>query len=56
VGASPRERSLGRVVIRNLRAGGFSGPLSLVNPHHRVIEGLRQSRASMRSIRLRTLQ
>jgi acetyltransferase len=40
VGVSLRERSVGRVVIRNLRAGGFSGPLSLVNPHHREIEGL----------------
>src|SRR6266536_2221071 len=40
VGASPRERSLGRVVLRNLRAGGFSGSLTLVNPRHREIEGV----------------
>jgi acetyltransferase len=40
VGASPRERSLGRVVLRNLRVGGFSGALALVNPHHREIEGV----------------
>jgi len=40
VGASPRERSVGRAVLRNLRAGGFSGSLALVNPHHREIEGI----------------
>jgi acetyltransferase len=40
VGASPRERSVGRAVIRNLRAGGFAGPLAVVNPHHREIEGI----------------
>src|SRR6266480_987887 len=40
VGASPRERSVGRAVLRNLRAAGFSGSLALVNPHHREIEGI----------------
>ena len=40
VGASPREGSLGRMVLRNLREAGFAGPLQLVNPKHREIDGL----------------
>jgi acetyltransferase len=40
VGASPRERSLGRIALRNLREGGFAGPIHLVNPHHREIDGV----------------
>jgi len=40
VGASPREHSVGRAVVRNLREGGFAGPVGLVNPKHRQIEGL----------------
>ena len=40
VGASPRVGSLGNAVLRNLRGGGFSGPLHLVNPRHREIDGL----------------
>ncbi|WP_406856503.1 bifunctional acetate--CoA ligase family protein/GNAT family N-acetyltransferase [Alsobacter sp. KACC 23698] len=40
VGASPREGSLGRAVLKNLLAAGFEGPLHLVNPKHRSIEGL----------------
>ena len=40
VGASPREGSVGRAVLRNLRAGGFSGALALVNPQHREIDGI----------------
>src|SRR5918993_1646952 len=40
VGASPREGSLGRMVLRNLREAGFPGPLQLVNPKHREIDGL----------------
>jgi acetyltransferase len=39
VGASPRERSLGRAVLRNLVAGGFGGPIRLVNPNYAQIEG-----------------
>src|SRR5262245_45716079 len=39
VGASPRERSLGRKVLGNLRSGGFPGPISLVNPKHAEIDG-----------------
>lgn len=41
VGASPREGSLGRTVLRNLREAGFSGPVTLVNPRHAEIDGAR---------------
>ena len=40
VGASPREGSLGLSLLRNIRAAGFAGPVGLVNPKHREIEGL----------------
>ena len=40
IGGSPRERSLGRAVIANLRAGGFAGPVGVVNPRHARIEGI----------------
>ena len=40
IGASPRPATVGDVVIRNLRAGGFAGPIMLVNPKHRAIDGL----------------
>jgi acetyltransferase len=41
VGASPREKSVGRVVLKNLRDGGFEGPIHLVNPDHDDIDGVR---------------
>lgn len=40
VGASPRERSVGRALLKNLIAGGFAGPIRLVNPHYAEIEGI----------------
>lgn len=40
VGASPRERSLGRVVARNLRAGGFAGRIDIVSPKYADIDGI----------------
>jgi acetyltransferase len=40
-GASPRDRSLGRIVLRNLRDGGFAGPLHVVNPRHSEIDGIK---------------
>lgn len=40
VGASPRERSLGRSIARNLRAGGLGGSLQLVNPNYKNVDGL----------------
>jgi acetyltransferase len=39
VGASPREGSLGRIILRNLRGAGFGGPIAVVNPRHREIDG-----------------
>ena len=41
VGASPRDTSPGRAVLRNLRAAGFEGSVSLVNPHYGEIEGIK---------------
>jgi acetyltransferase len=38
--ASPREKSVGRAVLKNLRDGGWSGPLHLINPKHREIDGV----------------
>ena len=40
IGATPRPASVGGVVARNLRRAGFAGELMLVNPHHRIIDGL----------------
>jgi acetyltransferase len=39
VGASARPGSLGAAVLTNLRSGGFSGPIHLVNPRHSEIAG-----------------
>src|SRR5262249_25715508 len=41
VGASPRETSPGRAVLRNLASAGFEGSVSLVNPHYGEIEGIK---------------
>jgi acetyltransferase len=41
VGASPRETSPGRAVLKNLRAAGFEGSIALVNPHYDEIEGIK---------------
>ena len=38
VGASPREDSLGRSIVRKIRDGGFAGRLAVVNPNHPVID------------------
>jgi acetyltransferase len=40
VGASPREGSVGRAVLRNLRAARFPGRIDLVNPRHTEIDGI----------------
>lgn len=40
VGASPRPRSLGRLVLQQVREGGFAGPIGLVNPHYESIDGV----------------
>ena len=39
VGASAKPGSVGLITARNLRAGGFAGPVWLVNPKYRSIEG-----------------
>ena len=41
VGASPRERSLGRLVLRQLLDGGFAGQVGVVNARYAQIEGVR---------------
>jgi acetyltransferase len=40
VGASPREGSLGRTVLRNLRDAQFPGRIELINPRHAEIDGI----------------
>ena len=40
VGASPRERSLGRLVLRQIIDGGFAGRIGLVNRNYPAIEGV----------------
>ncbi len=39
IGASPEPGSVGAIVTANLQAGGFAGPIWLVNPHHPSIDG-----------------
>lgn len=40
IGASERPGSLGQVVLRNLRAGGFAGDILPVNPKYERLDGL----------------
>lgn len=40
IGASPRTRSLGRLVLQQLREGEFAGRIGLVNPHYPIIDGV----------------
>jgi len=40
VGGSPRERSAGRAVMRNLAASGYAGKIGWVTPRHREIDGV----------------
>jgi acetyltransferase len=40
VGAGPRENSIGRVVLRNLRAAGYGGLVHLVDPAYDELDGL----------------
>ncbi|MBI5907197.1 MAG: CoA-binding protein, partial [Burkholderiales bacterium] len=39
IGASDREGSLGSVVLRNLKLGGFKGPVWPVNHRHASVDG-----------------
>jgi acyl-CoA synthetase (NDP forming) len=41
IGASDRPGSLGSVVLRNLKGGGFKGPLWPVNSRHDTVDGER---------------
>ncbi|KAG1192168.1 hypothetical protein G6F35_013673 [Rhizopus arrhizus] len=41
IGGSPRERSAGRAVMRNLRGTGFPGKVAWINPRHAEIDGIR---------------
>ncbi len=41
VGASPRDQSVGRKILANLRRAEFPGPIHLVNPHYPEIEGVK---------------
>ena len=40
VGASPRSGSVGRAIIRNLRAARFLGPFGVVNSHYREVDDI----------------
>ncbi len=40
VGASPRQTSVGRTILKNLRMGGFQGAIHLVNPHYAELDGV----------------
>ena len=40
VGASTREHSVGRAILRNLRDGGFAGDIHVVNPRYPEIDGI----------------
>ncbi|TAL03245.1 MAG: GNAT family N-acetyltransferase [Rhodospirillaceae bacterium] len=40
IGASPRPGSVGQVVLSNVVASGFRGPIYPVNPRHDTLEGL----------------
>jgi len=46
VGASPREHSVGRKILRNLKAANFAGPIHLVNPNYAEIEGVTTTRST----------
>ena len=39
IGASVQDASVGLITARNLLRGGFAGPVWLVNPKHREVEG-----------------
>lgn len=41
VGASPRDGSVGRAILRNLRDGKFAGDIHVVNPRYDAIDGAR---------------
>ncbi|CAA6818860.1 MAG: GNAT family N-acetyltransferase [uncultured Thiotrichaceae bacterium] len=40
IGASTNPSSIGAVITKNLLSAGFNGPIMLVNPKHKMIEGI----------------
>lgn len=40
-GASGQPESVGGGVLKNLREGGYGGPLFAINPHHDLVHGIR---------------
>ncbi len=40
IGASAHAGSVGAVLLRNLRRAAFNGPVALVNPQHKALDGL----------------
>jgi acetyltransferase len=46
VGASPRQLSVGRKILKNLKDAGFAGPIRLVNPKHPQVEGVAAVRSA----------
>jgi acetyltransferase len=53
VGASPRQGSVGRAILRNIREAKFKGEFGLVNPRYAEIDGI--AAVSMRSVALQTI-
>jgi acyl-CoA synthetase (NDP forming) len=45
VGGSARQTSIGRAVLENILAGGFSGAVHLVNPRYDEIAGVRAAKS-----------
>jgi acetyltransferase len=41
IGASTRDRSVGRAILRNLREGGFAGDIHVINTRYPDIDGIR---------------
>ena len=41
IGASPRDRSVGRAILKNLRDGGFAGDIHVINTRYPDIDGIR---------------
>jgi acetyltransferase len=44
VGASPRQGSLGSAILGNIRSGGFTGEIGIVNPRYGEIAGMKPAR------------
>ncbi len=43
VGVSPRPDSVGHIILKNLKGGGFEGEIFIVDPHHTEIDGIATS-------------